>query len=170
MLGNLSDLYFGLSTSLKVRCDSVIGFPMYYFLLVFNSYIWPNSVPLWDISSKTEWPWHWPFKVNDVKCNRINGLPLYAFLLTFISNIWPNSALLQDIRLRNVHDLDFVTFSYHYEKSSWKNCKCTKWCQNDLEHYKHWKVHIYLLHPASPKILFLYGRLFSRLMGFLASP
>ena len=50
MLRNLSDHDFGLSRSLKVKCDSAIGLPIYGFLLMFNSDIWPNSDPLRDIS------------------------------------------------------------------------------------------------------------------------
>ena len=42
-------------------------------------------------SSKSEFPWHWLFKVNKVKCNHTNGLPICAFLLMFNSNIWPKS-------------------------------------------------------------------------------
>ena len=38
-LWNLSDLDFDLSMSLKVKYDSVIGLPIYGFLLVFNSNI-----------------------------------------------------------------------------------------------------------------------------------
>ena len=45
----LSDLDIDLSMSLKVKCDIVIGLPIYGFLLVFNSKIWPNSAPLRDI-------------------------------------------------------------------------------------------------------------------------
>ncbi len=33
-LQDLSDLDFDLSRSLRVKCDSVIGFPMYAFLLI----------------------------------------------------------------------------------------------------------------------------------------
>ncbi len=48
-LQNLSDLEFDLLRSLKVKCDSVIELPIYAFLLMFNSNIWPNSAPLQDI-------------------------------------------------------------------------------------------------------------------------
>ncbi len=48
-LRNLSDLELDLSRSLKVKCDSVIGLPIYAFLLMFNSNIWPNSALLQDI-------------------------------------------------------------------------------------------------------------------------
>ncbi len=46
---NLSDLTIDLSRSFKVICDSVIELPIYAFLLMFNSNIWPNSAPLQDI-------------------------------------------------------------------------------------------------------------------------
>ncbi len=45
----MSDLEFDLSRSLKVKCDSVIGLPIYAFLFMSNSSIWPNSAPLQDI-------------------------------------------------------------------------------------------------------------------------
>ena len=44
------DLDIDLSRSLKVKCDSVTGLPIYGFILIFNSNTWPNSVPLQDIS------------------------------------------------------------------------------------------------------------------------
>ena len=40
MLQNLSDLEFDLSRSYRVKCDSVIGHPIYVFLLMLNSNIW----------------------------------------------------------------------------------------------------------------------------------
>ncbi len=52
MLQNLSDVDFDLSRSLKVKCDSVIGLPIYGFLVVSNSNIWPSSAPLQDIRYK----------------------------------------------------------------------------------------------------------------------
>ncbi len=45
----MSDLEYDLSRSLKVKCDSVIELPIYAFLLMFISNIWPNSAPLQDI-------------------------------------------------------------------------------------------------------------------------
>ncbi len=36
--------------SVKVKCDGGIGFPIYDFLLVFDSNIWPNSAALRDTS------------------------------------------------------------------------------------------------------------------------
>ncbi len=48
MLQNLSDLDFETSMSLKVKCESVFGLPIYAFLLMFINNIWPNSATLWD--------------------------------------------------------------------------------------------------------------------------
>ena len=45
----MSDLGFDVSRSFKVKCDSVIGIPIYAFLLMFNNKIWPNFAPLQDI-------------------------------------------------------------------------------------------------------------------------
>ncbi len=41
---NLGDLDFSLLRSLKVKCDGVIGIPMYGFLLIFrfSDDIWPK--------------------------------------------------------------------------------------------------------------------------------
>ncbi len=50
MLQNLTEPDFDPSRSLKVKCDSVIGLPIYGFQVVSNSNIWPNSAPLRDIS------------------------------------------------------------------------------------------------------------------------
>ncbi len=49
VLQNLSYLDFNLSRSLRVKCDSAIGLPIYTFLLMSNSNIWPNSAPLQDL-------------------------------------------------------------------------------------------------------------------------
>ncbi len=38
----MGDLYFHLSMSLKVKCQGVIGLPIYGFLLMFNENIGPN--------------------------------------------------------------------------------------------------------------------------------
>ncbi len=46
---NVGDLEFGLSRSLKVKCDGAIELLIYGFLLMFNSSIGPNSAPLQDI-------------------------------------------------------------------------------------------------------------------------
>ena len=42
MLRNLSDIDFDLLRSHKVNCDSVIELPIYGFLVVSNSNVWPN--------------------------------------------------------------------------------------------------------------------------------
>ncbi len=97
-LQNLSDLKFDLSRSLKVICDDVIRLPIYAFLLMFNSKLWPNSAPSQDIRlqnlSDLEFDLLRSLKV---KCDSVIEVPIYAFLLMFNSNIWPNSAPLQDI-------------------------------------------------------------------------
>ncbi len=43
-----------LSRSLKVKYDGIIGVPIYGVLLMVNSNIWPNTVPLRDISLQNE--------------------------------------------------------------------------------------------------------------------
>ena len=49
---NLGDLYSDLSRSLKVKCDSAFGLPIYDSLLMFNSNIGPNAAPLRYKASK----------------------------------------------------------------------------------------------------------------------
>ncbi len=46
---NLSDLDIEFFKVTEVKCDSIIGFAIYAFLLMFNSNIWPNSARLRDI-------------------------------------------------------------------------------------------------------------------------
>ena len=48
-LQNLSDLDFDLSRSLRVKCDSVIGLPIYAFLLMFSSNINDLTLVLYEI-------------------------------------------------------------------------------------------------------------------------
>ncbi len=94
--------------SLKVKCDSVIGLPIYGFLLMFNRNIWPNSTPLRDTRLRNLSDLAFDLSRSlKVQYDSVIGLHIYAFLLMFNSNIWPNSAPLQDIRLRNLSDLDF---------------------------------------------------------------
>ncbi len=57
-------------------------------------------------SSKSAWPWLWPFNATKIKCNVATGLPIYNFLLVFNSDTWPNSTPLHDISLRNLSGLD----------------------------------------------------------------
>ncbi len=106
-LQNLSDLEFDLSRSLKVICDDVIGLPIYDFLLMFNSNLWPKSAASQDIRlrnlSDLEFDRLRSLKVN---CDSAIELSIYAFLIMFNSNIWHNSAPLQDIRLQNLSDLE----------------------------------------------------------------
>ncbi len=106
----LSDLDIDLSRSLKVKCDSVIGLPIFDFLLMFNSNIWPETAPLRDIRLRSLSDLEFDFSRSlKVKCDSVIGLPIYAFLLMFNtnSNIWLSSAPLQDIRLWNLSDLQF---------------------------------------------------------------
>ena len=50
ILDEFRHLNFDLSRSFKVKCDGGFGLPMYDFLLVFDSVIWPKSAALQDIS------------------------------------------------------------------------------------------------------------------------
>ncbi len=46
---------FDLTRSLMVKCDGAIELPIFGFLLMFNSNMWPNSTPLRDYkASKSE--------------------------------------------------------------------------------------------------------------------
>ncbi len=49
-LDHIRHLNFDLSGSLKVKCDDGFGLPVYDFLFMFISNIWPNSAALRDIS------------------------------------------------------------------------------------------------------------------------
>ncbi len=73
-----------LERSLRVKCDSVIGLPIYAFLLMFNSNIWPKSAPLQDIRlrnlSDLEFDLSRSLKV---KCDDVIGLAIHGFLLTY---------------------------------------------------------------------------------------
>ncbi len=50
MSDHIRQLNFDLSRSLNVKYDGGFGLPIYKFLLVFNSNIWPNSNAVQDIS------------------------------------------------------------------------------------------------------------------------
>ncbi len=76
-LQKLSDLEFDLSRSLKVKCDSVIGLPIYAFLLMFNSNIWPNSAPLQDIKLQNLSDLEFDLSMSlKVICDEVIGLPI----------------------------------------------------------------------------------------------
>ncbi len=79
---------------------NVIGLPIYAFLLMFNSNLWPNYAPSQDIrlQNVSDLEFHLSRSLKG-KCDSVIELPIYAFLFMFNSNIWPNSAPLQDIRL-----------------------------------------------------------------------
>ncbi len=82
-LQNLSDIEFDLSRSLKVKCDSVIGLPIYAFLSVFNSNIWPNFAPLQDIRLQNRSDLESDLSRSlKVKCDII-GLVIHGFVLIY---------------------------------------------------------------------------------------
>ena len=78
-LRNLSDLEFDLSRSLKVKCNSVIEFPIYAFLLMFNSNVSPNSASSQDKRlqnlSDLEFDLSRSLKV---KCDGVIGLSIHV--------------------------------------------------------------------------------------------
>ncbi len=49
ILDHVEHFKFVLSRSLKVKCDNVIGLPIFGFVVVYSGKIWPNSA-LQDIS------------------------------------------------------------------------------------------------------------------------
>ena len=89
MLRNLSDLDFDISRSFKVKYhDSVIELPIYTFLLVSNSNMWPNSDPLRDISHRNLSDLHFYLSRSlKVKWDVAAGLRMCNFLLVFNSNM-----------------------------------------------------------------------------------
>ncbi len=50
ILDHIQHVNFDLSGSRKVKFDSVTGLPIYGFLLMCNSNVWPKSATLRDIS------------------------------------------------------------------------------------------------------------------------
>ena len=82
MYRNLSN--FDLSMSHKVKCDSVIGLPIYGFLVVSNSNIWPNSTPLQNIRLQNLSDLDFELSRSlKVKCGGVIGLSIYGFLLIY---------------------------------------------------------------------------------------
>ncbi len=78
---NLSDPNLDLSRSLKVKFDSVFGLPIYAFLLMFNSNIWPNSPPLQD---KRGWKFRsWIFckRCGDITAQHVYRHVLHTWVL-----------------------------------------------------------------------------------------
>ncbi len=83
-LQNLSDLEFDLSRSLKVKCDSVIGLPIYNFPLMSNSNIWPNSAPLRNVRLQSLSDLEFDRSRSlEVKCHDVIGLVIHGFLLIY---------------------------------------------------------------------------------------
>ncbi len=84
MLQNLSDLDFGLSSSFRVKCDSVIGLPIYASLLMFNTNMRPNSAPLRDIRRRNLSDLEFDLSMSlKAKCDNVIGLAIHGFLLIY---------------------------------------------------------------------------------------
>ena len=85
---NASELYFDLSRSLKVKSDGVIKLPLYTFLLMFNSNLWPNSAPLRNIrlENLSDIDFYLSMSLK-VKLDNATELPIYGFLLMVNNNI-----------------------------------------------------------------------------------
>ncbi len=78
----MSDIEFDLSRSLKVKCDSIMLLPLYAFLLMFNSNIWPNSAPFQDIRLRNLSDFEFDLSRSlKVKCDDVIRLSIYAILL-----------------------------------------------------------------------------------------
>ncbi len=81
------DLDFDLWRSLKVKSDGAIGLPLYGFLLVFNSNIWPSLVCLQDLTTLKFRVLEFDLSMSlTVKSNGSVGLHIYGFLLVSNSN------------------------------------------------------------------------------------
>ena len=88
---NFDDLYFDLLRSLKVKCDSAIGLPIYGFLLMVNRNIRPNTALLRDISVQNLGDFDFELSISlKVKSNGAGGLPIYDFLLLSYNNYVSN--------------------------------------------------------------------------------
>ncbi len=115
----MSDLNFDLSKS-KVKCDRVIGLPIYGFLLMFNSNIRPNSAPLRDITcirlqnlGDLEFDLSRSLKVI---CDSVIGLPI-CFPIDIYNNHMSNSHHLALIATQNVFFSYVLSLGPNYEKS-----------------------------------------------------
>ncbi len=102
-LQNLGDLDFDLSRSVKVKCDSAIGLPIYGFLLMINSNLWPNTALWRDISLQNMSDLDFDLSRSlKVKSNDAVRLPIYNFLLSSNSKHMPNSYRLGVIATRKI--------------------------------------------------------------------
>ncbi len=106
-------------------CNGTNGLSIYAFLLVFNSNIWRNSAPLWDIMlqnlSDLDFDLSMSLKVN---CDGVIGLPIFGFLLRFNCNIGLYYAHLRDKRLQNLSDLDQVIQGQMWRRCHWSPHIC----------------------------------------------
>ncbi len=84
---SLSDFAFDLQDQ---KCDGTIGLPIYCFILVPNSNIWPNSTHLRDIKLQrlSDLDFELP-RLLKVKSDCAVGLPI-SFPINFYSNIGPD--------------------------------------------------------------------------------
>ena len=72
----------------SVKCDSVIGLPIYAFISMFNSNIWPTSAPLQEIRHRifSDLQFDLPMSLK-VKCHDVIGLVIHGFLYSnYVSN------------------------------------------------------------------------------------
>ncbi len=75
-----------------VKCESAIRLPVYGFLLMVNSNIWPNVAPLQDICVQNMSNLEFDHSRSlQVKSNGAVGLPICDFLLVSNSNYMSNS-------------------------------------------------------------------------------
>ncbi len=113
---------------LNVKYDSVIGLPMYDFLLMFNSNIEPNSAPLRDIRLQNFGDLDFDLSRSlKVKCEGTIGHPIHGFLLMCNSNIGPDWAPLWDINLQNLGDLEFDLSRSLKVESQWRSWTPHMW-------------------------------------------
>ncbi len=122
---------------MKVKFNCTNGLPIHTFLLIFNSNIWPYSVPLRDIMLRNLRDLDSDLS-RSLRSNVIctNGLPTYVFLLMLNSNIWTNIAVTR----------------YNASKSEWS------WLEIDLDlkFQCHWRSHVRVFgHPIYGFLMFI---------------
>ena len=128
-LQSLSDLNFDLSRSLKVKCDSVIAFCIYAFLLMINSNIilvWPNTGPLQDIRLRNLsdlgidlW------RTLKIKCDDVIGLSIHGFLMIY--DIHSFSSQFSHVFALAIHGSDSIAIQ----------CAKWGWWKRNLEKANH---------------------------------
>ncbi len=112
---------------------------MYGFVLMLISNMWPILAHLrvtyglfWLIyeSSKSEWPWHWPFTVtrSNVMVPWNSSCMTHWYLI--VRTCLPLTVLL-------LKTFEFFIIFLIIKPKFRKHRKCTEWPLNDLEHYKY---------------------------------